>query len=141
AESPGGRDYGPDEARRYAKYFGVTPEWLLVGNSQPTSDYKAPEKLTDASAPKVPIVGYIGTGGQVHLYAVAPQDLEQIAVPILASEPMVALEIRGNSIGKYFKHWFMLYCDLRQPLKAALMGQLCIIALTDGRVVLAQWQG
>jgi hypothetical protein len=140
AESPGGRDYGPDEARRYAKYFGVTPEWLLVGNSQPTRDYKVQEKLTDPPGSKLSIVGYIGSGGQVHLYAVAPQDLEQITVPILASERMVALENRGNSIGRYFKHWFLLYSDLRQPLTTVLKGQLCIIALKDGRVVLTQWQ-
>ena len=31
AEAEGGRDYGPDEAKRYAKRFGVTPEWLLTG--------------------------------------------------------------------------------------------------------------
>lgn len=32
AESPGGRDYGPDEAKRYARRFGVTTEWLLTGH-------------------------------------------------------------------------------------------------------------
>jgi len=27
----GGRDVGPDGAKRYARRFGVTPEWLLRG--------------------------------------------------------------------------------------------------------------
>lgn len=31
AEQPGARDYGPDEARRYARRFRVTPEFLLTG--------------------------------------------------------------------------------------------------------------
>jgi hypothetical protein len=29
AHLPGGRDFGPDEAKRYARRLGVTPEWLL----------------------------------------------------------------------------------------------------------------
>src|ERR1700745_3020139 len=31
AQSPGGRDYGPEDAKKYARRFGVTPEWLLTG--------------------------------------------------------------------------------------------------------------
>jgi hypothetical protein len=31
AQSPGGRDYGPDEAIRYGSRFRVTAEWLLTG--------------------------------------------------------------------------------------------------------------
>ena len=31
AQTPGGRDYGPEDAIKYARRFGVTPEWLLTG--------------------------------------------------------------------------------------------------------------
>src|SRR4029453_8750315 len=31
AEAPGGRDYGPDEAKKYGRRFKVAPEWLLPG--------------------------------------------------------------------------------------------------------------
>ena len=31
AELRGGRDYGPDKAKLYAKLFEVAPEWLLMG--------------------------------------------------------------------------------------------------------------
>src|SRR5262249_49008245 len=31
AEDPGGRDFGPEEAKRYGRRFKVTPEWLLTG--------------------------------------------------------------------------------------------------------------
>src|SRR5690242_10600953 len=37
AQSPGGRDYGPDEAQRYAEFFGVTAEWLLTGYASSAS--------------------------------------------------------------------------------------------------------
>jgi hypothetical protein len=33
AESSKGRDYGPDEAQRYGRYFRVSPEWLLTGQT------------------------------------------------------------------------------------------------------------
>src|SRR5216684_6547066 len=49
AESPGGRDYGPDEARRYARHFGVTPEWLLTGHREPADESaNVPEELTQS---------------------------------------------------------------------------------------------
>src|SRR6266581_9430591 len=61
AETPGGRDYGPDEARKYARRFGVTPEWLLTGREPfPEGDEPPP--------PKVPVLGYVGAGGTAHFY-------------------------------------------------------------------------
>ena len=57
AQSPGGRDYGPEDAKKYARRFGVTPEWLLTGREPfPTGADEAPP------APKVPVVGYVGAG-------------------------------------------------------------------------------
>jgi hypothetical protein len=61
AEDPGGRDYGPDEARRYARYFGVTAEWLLTG-------YEPSRGRSDQTS-TLKIIGYVGSGGTVHLYA------------------------------------------------------------------------
>jgi transcriptional regulator with XRE-family HTH domain len=43
AESSGGRDYGPEEAQRYARRFGVTAEWLLVGKGEPPKQDPMPE--------------------------------------------------------------------------------------------------
>ena len=58
AENPGGRDYGPDEARFYARRLGVTPEWLLTGrwigpDGKPVR-VDEPEKVTVRL--KVPVV-------------------------------------------------------------------------------------
>src|SRR5262245_14529440 len=69
AQSPGGRDYGPEDAKKYARRFGVTPEWLLTGREPfPTGADEAPP------APKVPVVGYVGAGSAAHLYDVARPD-------------------------------------------------------------------
>ena len=52
AESPGGRDYGPDEAKRYARRFGVTPEWLLTGREpmRPGDPNEPPHRRYGCSA-------------------------------------------------------------------------------------------
>src|SRR6266567_6103228 len=64
AEAPGGRDYGPDEAKRYARRFQVTPEWLLTGRGrgpgeEPPFEAEAPDV---SGAPKISVVGYVGAG-------------------------------------------------------------------------------
>src|SRR5271166_3909890 len=97
AQTPGGRDYGPEDAQRYARRFGVTAEWLLTGYRQ-TADAKAEtsEHPQGSSTTRLRVIGYVGAGAQVHLYAVATEDLDEIEVPMLAPASTVALEIRGN---------------------------------------------
>src|SRR3974390_839151 len=102
AQLPGGRDYGPEEAERYAQIFGVAPEWLLMGHCQLHDERIAAAQSTDLSATKLRIVVYLGAGAQVHLYAVAPEDLEEIEAPILVGKSTVAIDIRGNSLGPQF---------------------------------------
>src|SRR5947209_13736979 len=72
AEAPGGRDYGPDEAKRYARRFRVTPEWLLTGRKIGPTDGGGfgPEAPEEPTAPKVPVAGYVGAGAKTHFYAV-----------------------------------------------------------------------
>jgi hypothetical protein len=121
--------------------FEVTPEWLLTGHRQ-TADGGAdvPERPKGTSPTKLRIIGYVGVGARAHLYAVAPEDLEEIEVPVLATETTVALEIRGNSMGSHFNHWLVLYDDLREPATPDLMGELCVVALKDNRIVVKQLQ-
>ena len=57
AEAPGGRDYGPDEARRYARHFGTTPEWLLTGRGPVPADAAIPDQTEAPSGRKVRVVG------------------------------------------------------------------------------------
>jgi hypothetical protein len=78
--------------------------------------------------------------GETHYYEVAPEDLDQIEVPTLATEATLALEIRGTSLGSHLNHWFVLYDDVRKPATLDLVGELCVVALDDGRVVIKQVQ-
>jgi phage repressor protein C with HTH and peptisase S24 domain len=134
AQSPGGRDYGPEDAKKYARRFGVTPEWLLTGREPfPTGGDEAP-------APKVPVVGYVGAGSAAHLYDVAQPDLDEVSGPANAAEDMVAVEIRGDSLGPFFNRWYVFYDDVRRPMTPDLIGQLCVVGLADGRVLIKQVQ-
>jgi phage repressor protein C with HTH and peptisase S24 domain len=133
AQAPGGRDYGPEDAKRYARRFGVTPEWLLTGR-EPFSAGEEPPP------PKVPVVGYVGAGSTVHFYDVAQPDLDEVFGPPGAAEKMSAVEVRGDNLGPYFNRWHVFYDDARSPMTPDLIGQLCVAGLSDGRVLVKQVQ-
>ena len=135
AEAPGGRDYGPNEAQRYGRFFGVTPEWLLTGRKPFPSD--EPE---EPLAPKIRVVGYVGAGAEAHLYAVAQGDLDEVDPPPGLTEDTVAVEIRGDSLGAFFNRWLVFYDDVRRPVTPDLIGELCIVGLEDGRILIKQIQ-
>ena len=135
AEAPGGRDYGPNEALRYGRFFGVTPEWLLTGRKPFPSD--EPEQ---PPARKVRVVGYVGAGAEAHLYAVAQGDLDEVDPPPGLTEDTVAVEIRGDSLGAFFNRWLVFYDDVRRPVTPDLIGELCIVGLEDGLILIKQIQ-
>lgn len=135
AEAPGGRDYGPNEALRYGRFFGVTPEWLLTGRKPFPSD--EPEQPPSR---KVRVVGYVGAGAEAHLYAVAQGDLDEVDPPPGLTEDTVAVEIRGDSLGAFFNRWLVFYDDVRRPVTPDLIGELCIVGLEDGRILIKQIQ-
>jgi hypothetical protein len=134
AESPGGRDYGPEEAKRYGRRFGVAPEWLLTGREQ-----FRPGEAEESSAPKVPVVGYVGAGAQAHLYEVVKRDLDEVDPPV-STEDTVAVEVRSNSLGPFFSRWLIFYDDVRRPLTPDHIGELCVVGLKDGRILVRQVQ-
>jgi hypothetical protein len=135
AESPGGRDYGPDEAKRYGRRFGVSPEYLLTGREPfPTGESDIPP------TPKTRVVGYVGAGAEAHLYEVAQGDLDEVDVPHGSNEATVAVEIRGDSLGSFLNRWLVFYDDVRQPVTPDLIGELCVVGLEDGRVLVKQVQ-
>jgi phage repressor protein C with HTH and peptisase S24 domain len=139
AEAPGGRDYGPDEAKRYARRFGVTQEWLLIGKGQgPDSPDFTPE--VEPATPRVGVVGYVGAGSEAHFYEVGQGGMDEVEPPYGSSEDTVAVEIRGNSLGTLFNRWLVFYDDVRRPVTPDLVGELCVVGLHDGKVLIKQLQ-
>jgi hypothetical protein len=135
AESPGGRDYGPDEAKRYGRRFRVTPEWLLTGREPFPSGGS-----DELSHPKARVAGYVGAGAEAHFYEVDQGDLDEVDPPQGSTEATVAVEIRGDSLGSFFNRWLVFYDDVRRSVTPDLVGELCVVGLEDGRILVKQVQ-
>jgi phage repressor protein C with HTH and peptisase S24 domain len=141
AEDPGGRDFGPEEAMRYARRFRVTAEWLLTGRApDPEGTWKKAEEPEDAGPLKVPVVGYVGAGAKAHFYDVAQGDLDDVDPPHGSNEATVAVEIRGDSLGPFFNRWLVFYDEVHHPVTEELIGELCVVGLDDGRILIKQIQ-
>jgi hypothetical protein len=139
AEQEGSRDYGPDEAKRYAKRFGVTPEWLLTGfGPGPDGIVMEMEDPETLGFPKVPIVGYVGAGSSVHLYEIDQDELDEVVPPEGSTYHTIAVEIRGESLGAFFNRWLLFYDKVENPMTPELVGELCVVGLEDGRILIKQ---
>ena len=134
AESSGGRDYGPDEAKKYGRRFRVTPEWLLTGR-----EAFRPGEVEEQATPKVPVVGYVGAAAEVRLYEVAQRDLDQVDCPG-STEATVAVEIRSDSLGPFFNRWLLFYDDVHRPPTHDHIGELCVVGLGGRRILVRQVQ-
>ncbi len=114
------------KADRYARFYRVTPEWLLYGRGEiedaPTSD-------------SVPLVGLVGAGSVATLFSEGQGQLDEVEAPANATPNTVALGIRGASLGPAFDEGIVFYDDVRSPVTPDLHGRLCVVGLEDGRVL------
>lgn len=93
-------------------------------------------ELEDATArPGVPLVGYVGAGAEAHFYATADDPNETVPAPDNWTPNMVAVEIRGESLGELFDHWIVFYDQVKTPVTTDMIGKLCVVGLPDGRVL------
>jgi hypothetical protein len=138
AETPGGRDFGPDEAKVYARRFKVSREWLLYGDVK--SGGHIPEPVFEAEAPDesgprmVSVIGHTGANATASFYVPAGE-LDKVPAPDEATDKTVAVEIRGHSLGKVLDRAIVFYDDVQRPITPALVGKLCVVGLADERVL------
>lgn len=158
AESPGGRDYGPDEAAKYAAKFKVDDAWLLTGKGKaPAHQAKfAPDagienvltslgghidsssmlyEENDGYRPTVPLVGYVRAGAEAVFLPLLESELDRVPAPPGANDNTHALEIRGVSLGELFDRWLVYFDDVRSPVTPDLIGKLCVVGVSDGRIL------
>jgi hypothetical protein len=141
AEDPLGRDYGPDQARYYGKRFRVTPEWLLTGfGPGPTGEPPVFPEQPDPAIPRVLVMGYVGAGSTAHFYDVDQGNLGEVVPPEGSTPSTVAVEIRGESLGTVFNRWLVFYDNIHRPVTPELIGELCVVGLADGRILIKQLQ-
>jgi transcriptional regulator with XRE-family HTH domain len=86
-------------------------------------------------APIVPVVGYVGAGAEMHFYALADSPEEFVPMPPGGTEDTVAVMVRGSSLGSFFENWLVYYDQKHEPPGPALLRQLCVVELEDGRVL------
>jgi DNA-binding XRE family transcriptional regulator len=132
-----------DKLRRIADTLLVDFEWLMSGRGRgPGSGIvwtrPAPETGQNPGADDnvVPVVGYVGAGAQAHFYEDAQGPFDWVAAPEGSTVSTVGVEIRGTSLGPLFDRWTVFYDEVRNPVTADLIGQLCVVGLEDGRVLI-----
>ena len=141
AELPGGRDYGPEEARRYARRFGVTPEWLLTGLRPEQMEERVegelgvqfpPEAFEEPRRPTIPLLGYVAAGADAY-YGVDDQgQFDEIDLPTDVVGKNLTVALHDDGLGPYFRDWLVI----SEPLFAVtpdLVGYLCVALLAEGQ--------
>ncbi len=105
-----------------AKAFGVAPSRILADE----------DKLT------IPIVGRVGaTPDGAVLQANGDGHLGELEVPAGATGDEAALEVDGYSMGIYAPDGsVILYHDRRDPPTEDMLGEVCVVGLPDGRVLM-----
>lgn len=119
-----------EDARRYARAFGVSVQWLLTGRGKPEGDQPADNS--------VPLVGKVGAGNAAHFYALADDRNERVAAPSNATPQTRAYRLTGPSLGEHMNGW-LVFTDEPQPqVPPQWHGELCVVGLVDDRV-LVKW--
>lgn len=123
-----------EEIAKIARFFNELPpgfegmtQWL--GHRPDPGDHQEVDEKT------VPVVGYVGAGAEAHFYALSHGELDRVPAPENAGPETVAVEIRGESLGPLFERWLVHYDEVRSPITADLIGQLCVVGLTDDKVL------
>jgi phage repressor protein C with HTH and peptisase S24 domain len=128
AHEAGTRNFGEEDAHKYARAFRVHPLWLLHG-------------LTTNQKPTVEVVGYVGAGAALNRFSEGQGPFETVEAPPRASRSTVAVEVRGDSMRGHADNGDVLYYDdRREPVTEDLFGKLCIVGLVNGSVLVKRIQ-
>jgi DNA-binding XRE family transcriptional regulator len=122
----GQRDYDDERCVAYARLLGVTPQYLRFGDA------------SGSVVREVKVVGWVGAGDAAHHYDSAQGPFDTVPAPAFATRDTVAAQVRGQSLGRRFDGWLVFYDEVRSPVTSDLMGQLCVVGLIDGRI-LVKW--
>lgn len=90
-----------------------------------------------ASRTSVPIVGYVGAGGTISFRDGQGPFGEAEMPPKDARSSLAAVQVSGDSMSGVLEDGWMVYYDSRkEPPDEGLHAKLCIVGLTDGRVLI-----
>lgn len=116
----GDRSPSRPTAKKYAKAWKVRWEWLLEGDGPPT-----------AKPGEIEVEGYVGAGAQYIPFDDANPGLG--TTPMAIEPDSGAVIVRGDSMyPRYFDGEYLYYTKEQRNPKD-LIGEECVIKLTDGR--------
>lgn len=118
----GEREPTRDMVARIASELQVSLEELEPASSGDASD-------------TVAVVGFVSAGAAVDLYAEGQGPFDTVPAPRFRTDTTVAVAVRGVSLGPAFDESILFYDDVRSPVTDDLIGRLCVVGLTDGRVL------
>jgi transcriptional regulator with XRE-family HTH domain len=90
----------------------------------------------------VPLVGFVGAGAALFPFNHEAGDhIGDVEAPPGASNNVVAVQVKGDSMRGIADEGWLLYYDSRQePVTDELLGHLCVVGLSDGRVLVKKLQ-
>lgn len=140
----GQTDIHPANMRNLSTHTKFRFEWLQTGlGPERLEDDIRSEDVAEMLTPTanddgIPVVGYVGAAGQLGYYNL-PQD-EHPRIPRRSDDPpnAVAATIMGTSLGPALDGWFAIYDREPGPVTPAMIGKLCVVWLTDDRVLVKQ---
>jgi transcriptional regulator with XRE-family HTH domain len=98
--------------------------------------------LPDSSIlPGVPLIGFVGAATEINLFGNGQGPFDYVEMPPNATENTVAVEVRGDSMsGSADDRYLLYYNNVQEPPTEALLGKLCVIALSDDRMLVKKLQ-
>ena len=121
---------------QYAKLEGgsrrLSERWIKAASDAYGVD---PGEVVTERIATVPVAGFVGAGTEMHFYAEGQGPIDEAPAPDGATADTVAAEVRGDSLGPIFAGWRVYFDDRRAPVTDDLIGRLCIVGLTDGRIL------
>lgn len=121
--------------RAYERLVEVAHQVGAIAESVSSEDIAA-ELPTGPRRRTVKLKGYVGAGAEAHYYSLADEDFEEVEAPMRVNDQTVAVEIKGTSLGPFFESWLVYYDDVRSPVTEDMTGRLCVVGLTDGRILI-----
>lgn len=100
--------------------------YLLNGEGDPDES---------AATDSVQVVGYVSAGAAVVQYGAGQGPFETVPAPRIRTEHTVAVAVRGVSLGPAFDESIIFYDEVRSPVTPDLIGRLCVVGLSDERVL------
>jgi transcriptional regulator with XRE-family HTH domain len=89
---------------------------------------------------EVAVAFYVGAGAEVLAMNDGQGPFDYVEAPDYANEATVAARVEGASMGPWFDGWLVFYDDVRSPITPDLHGEICVVGLDGGRVLLKKVQ-